>query len=293
MCIETGNKRENNNMTKILTDDMIKSAYENKKASCENRNLTFELSEEYYRIIMRSREKMVCFYTGKPFNLRDTNGDNYCTLDRINPSEGYTTSNTVVCSRIANQVKNNFHESGKGLGKNMTDKQINIYRSIDKVLNQPELMKERFIPYQEIQNKLKQKEREELAKGEEEFRKNEERVRQENITKAKEKVGLQREKARHYLKIVETLESCGIVYALSTKEHRDVFRVKRDQITGKEFDTYSEKFMWITDKKSVQSSGIVTAKDFIVVYSDTQVLLDNMEQLGDTKTILSNLIKRI
>ena len=280
-------------MKKILTDDMIKSAYENKKASCEGRNLTFELSEDYYRILMRSREKMVCFYTGKPFNLNDTNGDNYPSLDRIDPSKPYTLCNTVLSTRIANSVKNDFIENGKGLVKNMNTKQINIYRSIEKVLNQPELMKERFIPYQEIQENLKQKEYEDLAKEAETFRKNEERVRQENIDKAKEKVELQREMARHYLKIVETLESCDIVYSLSTKEHRDIFRVKRDQITGNYFKSHSDKFMWITDKKSVQDTGIVTAKDFIVVHADTQVLLDKMEQLGDTKIILGNLIKRI
>ena len=280
-------------MKKILTDDMIKSAYENKKASCEGRNLTFELSEDYYRILMRSREKMVCFYTGKPFNLNDTNGDNYPSLDRIDPSKPYTLCNTVLSTRIANSVKNDFIENGKGLGKHMTTKQINIYRSIEKVLNQPEQMKERFLPYQEIQENLKQKEYEELAKEAETFRKNEERVRQENIDKAKEKVELQREMARHYLKIVETLESCDIVYSLSTKEHRDIFRVKRDQITGNYFKSHSDKFMWITDKKSVQDTGIVTAKDFIVVHADTQVLLDKMEQLGDTKTILGNLVKRI
>tara|TARA_Y100001956_G_scaffold71746_1_gene76731 strand:+ start:348 stop:1190 length:843 start_codon:yes stop_codon:yes gene_type:complete len=280
-------------MKKILTDDMIKSAYENKKASCEGRNLTFELSEDYYRILMRSREKMVCFYTGKPFNLSDTNGDNYPSLDRIDPSKPYTICNTVLSTRIANSVKNDFIENGKGLGKHMTTKQINIYRSIEKVLNQPELMKERFLPYQEIQENLRQKEYEELAKEAEAFRKNEELIRQENIDKAKEKMEVQREMARHYLKMVEVMETCDIVYALSTKEHRDIFRVKRDQITGKEFESYSDKFMWITDKKSVQDTGIVTAKDFIVVHVDTQVLLDKMEQLGDTKTILGNLIKRI
>ena len=280
-------------MTKILTDDMIKNAYENKKASCDKRNLTFNLSEDYYRILMRSREKMVCFYTGKPFNLRDTNGDNYPSLDRINPSKGYTLDNTVMCTRIANEVKNDYIESGKGLGKNMTNKQINIYRSIDKVLNQPELMKERLLPYQEIQDKLSQKELEDVKKDTENTLKNEERIRQENIAKAKEKVELQREMARHYLKIVETLESCGKVYALSTKEHRDIFRVKRDQITGNYFKSHSDKFMWITNKNSVRDTGIVTAKDFIVVHADTQILLDNMEQIGDTKTILSNLIKRI
>ena len=280
-------------MKKILTDDMIKSAYENKKASCEKRNLTFEISEDYYRILMRSREKMVCFYTGKPFNLSDTNGDNYPSLDRIDPSKPYTICNTVLSTRIANSVKNDFIENGKGLGKHMTTKQINIYRSIEKVLNQPELMKERFLPYQEIQENLRQKEYEELAKEAEAFRKNEELIRQENIDKAKEKMEVQREMARHYLKMVEVMETCDIVYALSTKEHRDIFRVKRDQITGKEFESYSDKFMWITDKKSVQDTGIVTAKDFIVVHVDTQVLLDKMEQLGDTKTILGNLIKRI
>ena len=293
MCIETGNKRENNNMTKILTDGMIKNAYENKKASCKKRNLTFNLSEDYYRILMRSREKMVCFYTGKEFDLSDTQGDNYCTLDRVNPSKGYTLDNTVLCSNIANYVKNEYIESGQGLQKNMDKKKIRIYRSIEKVLNQPELMKERFISYKDIQDKLKQKEYEELAKGAEEFRKNEARVRQENINKAKEKVELQREMARHYLKLVEVMETCGWVYSLSTKEHRDIFRVKRDQITGKYFESHSDKFMWITDKKSVKDSGIITAKDFIVVHADTQNLLDNMEQLGDTKTILSNLIKRV
>ena len=279
-------------MTKILTDDMIKNAYENKKASCDKRNLTFNLSEDYYRILMRSREKMVCFYTGKPFNLRDTNGDNYPSLDRINPSKGYALDNTVMCTRIANEVKNDYIESGKGLGKNMTNKQINIYRSIDKVLNQPELMKERFTSYQEIQDNLSQKELEDVKKDAENAFKNEQRIRQENITKAKKKVELQREMSRHYLKMVATMEACDCVYGLTLKEHRDIFRVKRDQITGKEFDSYSDKFMWVPDKTSLMKTDILTAKDFIVVHAETAKLLDNMKALGDTKTILSNLIKR-
>tara|TARA_R110002012_G_scaffold188421_1_gene355519 strand:- start:2205 stop:3047 length:843 start_codon:yes stop_codon:yes gene_type:complete len=280
-------------MKKILTDDMIKSAYENKKASCGMRNLTFNLSFDYYKMLIRSREKMVCFYTGQPFDLRDTQGDNYPTLERLDEFDSYSPSNTVLCSNIANYVKNEYIESGKGLVKNMDTKKVRIYRSIEKVLNQPELMKERFKIYQEIQDNIKQKELEELAKDAAESRKSEERIRQESIDKAKSVVEKQREMSRHYLKIVEVMETCGFVYSLSTKEHRDIFRVKRDQITGNDFKTYGDKFMWITDKKSVQSSGIITAKDFIVVHSDTQTLLDNMEQLGDTKTILSNLIKRV
>ena len=89
------------------------------------------------------------------------------------------------------------------------------------------------------------------------------------------------------------MEACDCVYGLTLKEHRDVFRVKRDQITGKEFESYSDKFMWVPDKTDLIKTDILTAKDFIVVHAETAKLLDNMKTLGDTKTILSNLIKRI
>lgn len=280
-------------MTKILTDESIRHAFDRKVQSCEDRNITWTIPYDYYKMLMRSRSAMVCFYTNKPFDLRDTTNDNYPTLERLD-NKGYSIDNTVLCSKIANQVKSEYIESGRGLVKDMGEKQVRIFRSVEKVLAQPDLMQSRMKPYEELYNKCLERVQEQQGK---ETRKQELSVaceKAKRVNEAKTKADEQLTLSKHYTAISEEITKLtGMPYNLSVKVHRDVFRRSKDAITGEKFESMEDKFLWIPDKKVVIDRGWMEKGDFIVVHRATQELLDKMSVCGNLKTVALNILKHV
>ncbi len=281
-------------MTKILTDESIRHAYDRKVESCKSRNIVWSLPYDYYRMLLRSRPTMVCFYTGKQFDLRKTGIDAYPTLDRIDPALGYTVENTVLCHKLVNDIKNDYWETGFGMAKGMAENHIRIYRSIEKVMSQPELMQERMKPYQELQSKVETRIQADLDKQTRKQELSEACEKAKRVNEAKAKAEEQLTLSKHYTAISEEITKLtGMPYNLSVKVHRDVYRRGKDAITGEKFESMEDKFLWIPDKVKVIDRGWIEKGDFIVVHRNTQELLDKLSVCGNLKVSALNILKHV
>lgn len=267
-------------------------AYERKRESSIKRNIEFELTLEEYTAIMKARPNLTCGYTGKHFNMKSSSHKDYPELDRVCPNSPYSKGNILFVRRCVHKLKTDYIENNRSR-KGMSHQNVCMLRSVEKVLNQPNVLDNALKPYYDIYSKVDDREQELIARESAQHQKEETLQHQVYLDEVKSRVELQREMSRHYLKVVEAMESCGVVYGLSMKEHRDLFRVTKDSITGKKFEKYSDKFLWITNKSKVLKTKVIEAGDFTVVGIETQALLDKMETLGDTKTILGNLVKKI
>lgn len=56
------------------------------------------------------RQNGMCYYTGVPLKISKAISHESVSLDRIEPSKGYTKGNVVFCSFMANQMKGNRTE---------------------------------------------------------------------------------------------------------------------------------------------------------------------------------------
>ena len=81
----------------------IAKSYINKIRSSQDRNIPFELGIVEYTEILGGT---VCSYTGELFDFNNPN--KVPSLERINPLEGYTSSNTILVTKEANAAKCNF-----------------------------------------------------------------------------------------------------------------------------------------------------------------------------------------
>lgn len=78
--------------------------------SARKRNKEFSLTlDDVKRLLTREN----CAYTGQPFE-QDTTSPLYRTIDRLDPSEGYTSKNVFAVSARANHVKNKLFEEVGG-----------------------------------------------------------------------------------------------------------------------------------------------------------------------------------
>jgi hypothetical protein len=56
-----------------------------------------------------ARQQGRCFYTGVPFEIVETaRGMRRPSIDRIDPTKGYTRENTVLCLVAINYLKNDY-----------------------------------------------------------------------------------------------------------------------------------------------------------------------------------------
>ena len=86
-------------------DTLVAMKYLHKKIQAENRGIEFSLTLQDMTRLMKTKR---CYYTGVELTLDGACG---LTLDRIDNLQGYTKSNTVSCSAIANTLKENLIES--------------------------------------------------------------------------------------------------------------------------------------------------------------------------------------
>lgn len=234
-------------MTKILTDESIRHAYERKVESCKSRNIHWGIDYNYYKMLIRNRPVMVCFYTGKQFDMRKTGVDAYPTMDRIDPSLGYTVENTVLCHKIVNDIKNDYWETGFGLSKGMKENHIHIYRSIEKVMSQGNLRDERMKPYQELYTKSIQREQEKEAKEMTHKANLEACEKAKRINEAKAKADEQLALARHYIDVAEEYKNLGMVLELTIKEFRDITRKNYCSFTKVYLGNLADKVFYVKD----------------------------------------------
>lgn len=81
----------------------IAQSYVNKVKSSKDRDIGFELGLLEYTEILSAP---VCNYTGQPFDFDDRRKQP--SLERINPLDGYTSTNTVLVTNEVNSAKSNL-----------------------------------------------------------------------------------------------------------------------------------------------------------------------------------------
>lgn len=81
----------------------LKSKLKCLKHSAKSRNINCSLSLKDLEKIFN--QSSVCFYFGRPLTLNDV------TVDRLNCNKGYTKDNIVLCTKEANNLKNQLFES--------------------------------------------------------------------------------------------------------------------------------------------------------------------------------------
>ena len=176
----------------------------------------------------------------------------------------------------------------------MEEREIRIARSVQKVLSQPDVIKQRLKPYQEIFDKVAQREQEQLDKETRKQELSEACEKAKRVNEAKAKAEEQLTLSKHYTAISEEITKLtGMPYNLSVKVHRDVYRRGKDAITGEKFGSMEDKFLWIPDKVKVIDRGWIEKGDFIVVHRNTQELLDKLSVCGNLKLCALNILKHV
>ena len=98
---------ETNNIKKVQKQrrrnrHSLSTRYRKYITGAKERNLPFELTiEEFDRIT-----KNPCFYCGEL--PEDEFGNRFVGIDRINPNEGYTSTNVIPCCFVCNRMKSNY-----------------------------------------------------------------------------------------------------------------------------------------------------------------------------------------
>ncbi len=280
-------------MKNTLLDKDYENAYNRKKKNSEERGVGFEFSLEEYTAIMKARSSFKCGYTGRDMVVdKGFNHKDYPEMDRVDENKGYSRNNILFCCSSVHKLKTEYIELGKSR-KGLSHKELCILRSIDKVLKQPEVLAARQQPYHDVFNKALARKAELQAKEEQAIKKLEEQERNAQLETIQAKLKEQQIMSQHYLDITKTLSKMGLVSNMTFKQFRDKFRVKNDQLTGKPFNSYDEKFLWIPNKKDVMLKKTVEAKDFVVVHIETQKLVDNVLNHGNMKTIMKNTLKHL
>ncbi len=280
-------------MTNTLLSKDYENAYNRKKSNAESRGIGFHLSQKDYIAIMKSREVFTCGYTQRKMVMhRGFDHADYPELDRINPDKAYRRANVIFCTKYVHGLKTKYVEmetSRKGL----SHQDLCVIRSIEKTLNQSEILEQRLKPYQEIFDKIDQRHAEEQAKETQRVERQEASDKQKKINKVKAQMDEQRALADHYSNIYDLFKNMGLQYGLSFKEHRDKLRISRSALSKVKFTSLEDKYLWIPDKVTVGGKGIVEKGDFIVCFKDESELLDKLSQTGNLKTIALNALKHI
>lgn len=267
-------------------------AYERKRESSIKRNIEFELTLEEYTAIMKARPNLTCGYTGKPFNMKSSSHKDYPELDRLCPNSPYSKGNILFVRRCVHKLKTDYIEnqrSRKGLGH----QNVCMLRSVEKVLNQPNVLEEALKPYHDIYTKVEERMKELSEREVKQERISKEQEKQQTLTEIRNKIKTQAEQAKHYLDISKGIEAMGLVYNVTTREHRDRFRIQSDALTKEPFKQHGDKFMWIPNQKEVLEKGWVGKDDFVVVHAETTKLVDSLRNTGNMKLTMLNALKHL
>ena len=271
-----------------LLDKDYQTAYNRKRGNAEDRGIGFELTLNEYVAIMKSRNIFTCGYTQRKMIMeRGFDHSDYPQLDRINPNLSYSRSNVIFCTNYVHNLKTNYVEMEKSR-KGLSHKDLCIIRSIEKTLNQVNILDQRLQPYYDIYNKIDQHNAEEEAKVERKVQlikgRKELQLQQEIKEKAKDQFNL----AKSYVEVFELFEKLGLVFEVSIKEFRDMYRISYCKISKVKFNKVSDKCMYVIDK-----SKPITKDNLLVVSKNVQEALDHLSQ-GDTmvlKTSMLNVLK--
>lgn len=87
----------------MFNQSFVKSKIKQLRSSAKKRNIVFDLTaKDLSKLIEKGA---VCFYFKTPLTLSNF------TIDRVNCKKGYIKSNIVLCSKKANDLKNQLFEN--------------------------------------------------------------------------------------------------------------------------------------------------------------------------------------
>ena len=270
----------------LYSDDALNKMYENKRDGSAKRGIDFNLSKDYYVALYKNRCNLTCAYTGRKFiTNKGCDHNDYPTLERIDHSKPYELGNICFVTKFANHIKSLYIENNTSR-KGLSGGTVTVINLIEKAINNPNAFNAKLEVYQEIYEKSLERQQE-LKDREENLNK------KLAIDKVQAKLKEQQMMSQHYLDITKALGTMNLVCNISFKEFRDKFRVKKDQLTGKPFEAYNDKFLWIPNQEEVIAKGIIEVKDFVVVHLETQTMVDNLRKSGNMKTLMLNTLKHL
>lgn len=275
-------------------NEQYEFAFTRKQDSCKQRGLEFTLTLGEYVTLMNSRHGGRCSYSGRKFNMSDTNHKDYPTIERLKQDEGYTRSNSLLITAQCNKLKDDFIDKGlsmKGIGPD----KINLVQRIKKFLNKPQ--EEIMQPYYDLYDFVEQQQGEKDARDtelqnkvnhirNEQTRLEKEAIEKSRVDEIKTKVYSEVELAKHYIKQVEGFEKFGKVYELTIKTHRDIVRKTKCSVSGEKFESLNDKWLWVIDK-----SKPLSKENLLVVTLNMSNTLDLLQVAcrGDNKVMLKGL----
>ncbi|CAH9013597.1 putative coil containing protein [Vibrio phage 501E54-1] len=271
-----------------LLDKDYEHAYNRKKENSLSRGVGFHLTKEEYIAIMKNREVLTCGYTQRKLvTHRGFDHQDYPEMDRIDPDKPYSKNNILFCCSYVHKLKTNYVELGKSR-KGLSHKDLCILRSIDKVLNQPDILGERLKPYEVIYDRVAQRKQEVEQKVKKAEQKVIKQTEEEKQAKIAQKFKEQQHFAKYYHQKAEEFSKLGVVMQISIKEMRDILRITKDAITKEPFNDIWDKHLWVVDKTRPVARG-----NILVCKLNTQEALDHLSK-GDSmvlKTAMKNLNK--
>lgn len=92
-------------------DTYLALKYISKQQNAIQRGLEFTLTLSDMKRLIKTKR---CHFSGVSLELE---GDLKLTLDRIDSNKGYTASNTVACTKVVNDIKNELLDNGVNLDK--------------------------------------------------------------------------------------------------------------------------------------------------------------------------------
>ncbi len=277
-------------------NEQYEFSFNRKKESCKQRGLDFTLTLSEYTALMNSRHGGRCSYSGRKFNLSDTNHKDYPTLERVKQEQGYDRNNTILVTLQCNVLKDNMIDKGLSMNGIGSDK-INLVQRIKKFLNKPhdEIMQ----PYYDLYDFVEQQKAEKDARDtelqnkvnhirNEQIRLEKEAIEQSRVDEIKTKVDSEVELAKHYIKQVEGFDKFGKVYELTIKTHRDIVRKTKCSVSDEKFESLNDKWLWVIDK-----SKPLSKENLLVVTLNVSNTLDLLQVAcgGDNKVMLKGLQK--
>lgn len=257
------------------------NAYANKVRNTKERGIEFNLTERQYISFLMSRHTMKCMYTNRPFVMdKGSNHPDYPELDRVDPNRPYELGNVVFVGRYVHGLKTKYVELERSI-KGLSQKDAQIYRTICKTLEMRSVLEERMQPLYEITEKLEMHEAKEAEQREKEQqeKQNQEILDQEERRRAMYKS--QHDIAAAYSKFFMMFDRLQITFELTIKEFRDKFRRTTCSVTGVEFDSYEDKWVWVIDLTLP-----VTASNIVVCKKEASESLDRIRAMGGQDAVM-------
>ncbi|BAV80999.1 anti-sigma factor [Vibrio phage RYC] len=282
-----------NNSGFQFTEAKFLEMFERKKKDSEDRGLTFDFSFSEYRALIKNRPNLKCFYTDQSFEMSQQGihgDDNYPSMERIDENKGYTKGNVVFVRTKVNKLKARYIENGQSR-KGISEVDIRILRTIEKVMANPALMIKRMEPYCDLYEKANEVDEQLTARKAQEEAKEERRLQQEEEQKLKEETEARQSKfkdqrflAETYIRLASEFSGAGVVMELTMKEIRDLMRRTTCSITGVEFDDDNDKVLFVKDKTLP-----ITKDNVALCHIEARKGMDHLQAMG--KDVLNNINK--